>query len=134
MNYKQARDEILGVFNAAWAPRTAVWTDLPSDVPSGGVWARPTLRHDTGGQGSLAGDQGKIQYDNGGVLFIQVFTPIGQGSSENYDLSQMLVSAYRAYKHPNLWFRNVRMQEVTSSQSAFQQHNVMADFEYTNVE
>lgn len=133
MTYEEARDEILTVFHNAWGARKAVYTDIPSEIPTSGVWARPTLRHDSGGQGSLAGDQGKIQYDNGGVLFIQIFTPIGQGSNETYTLSQMLVSAYRAYKHPNLWFRNIRMQEVPSNGS-FQQHNVMADFEYTNLE
>lgn len=132
MNYRQARDAMFSIFNEVWQPRHAVWTDLPSDIPESGVWARVTLRHENGEQASLTGGIGTILYDNTGTLFIQVFTPIGQGSTENYDLCDMLVSAYRK-ANKETWFRNVRMQEVGSTGN-FQQHNVLIDFTYTKAE
>lgn len=132
MKYREARDAMLKIFNDAWGDRHAVWTDLPSDIPSEGVWARPTLRHESGAQSSLGDSVGTILYDNGGTLFIQVFTPMGQGSGINYDLCQILVSAYRKAKGEE-WYRNARMQEI-GPDGAFLQHNVLVDFTYSDRE
>jgi hypothetical protein len=135
MTFDEARDIILGFFKAAWDPTgfPAVYTDVPGSVPtSETVWARATIRHATGNQGSLAGDQATRRWNRTGTVFIQVFAPVGDGSKAGYDAAQLVVNAFQAARHPNVWFRDVRMNEAGTS-GAFEQLNVLATFSYDDV-
>lgn len=135
MNFADARDQMLKVFNDAWAPLgfPVVWSDVPGSAPTAEtVWARVTVRHADGGQASLAGENGARRWNNAGVLFIQVFAPVGDGSTAAYSAAQTVANAYRDAKGLDVWFRNTRINEVGAS-GAFEQINVLTDFSYDDV-
>lgn len=135
MTFDEARDIILGVFKAAWDPTgfPAVWADVPGSAStSETVWARATIRHATGRQASLAGADGARRWSRTGTVYIQVFAPVGDGSKAGYEAAQIVVNAFQASRHSNVWFKDVRMNEAGTS-GAFEQLNVLATFSYDDV-
>ena len=135
MTPEQAIDVILGVFKQAWDTTgyIALYDDLEGEKPpSETPWARATIQHATGGQSSLAGASGMKRFTETGTVFIQVFTPVGDGSTGCYQLAKLVRDAYRDAKHPEVWFRNVSLQEVGTN-GAFFQINVKATFSYDEV-
>ena len=135
MTPEQAVDAILDIFKAAWDPTgfAAVYGDKPgTKPPSEALWARATIQHATGDQSSLAGETGTRRYTEEGTLTVQVFAPVGDGSTECYRAATLVRDAYRDARHPNVWFRNARIQEVGAS-GAFDQINVLATFSYDTV-
>lgn len=136
MTFDEARDEMAGIFYAAWkvlAPAPVVWTDLPGDVPDVETeWARVTIRHHTGGQASLAGEDGARRWERAGTLFVQVFAPVGDGSTRAYAAAQIVANAFQDVRGTRVWFRNVRINEIGAS-GAFEQINVLIDFTYDDV-
>lgn len=134
MTFDEARDVMLTTFLTAWKPLgfPVVWTDVPGSVPNGStVWARVVLRHATGGQGSLSGDTGKKRWRRAGTLFVQVFSPVGDGSSAGYSAAQTVVDAFQSAKDC-VWYRNIRMNEI-GADGSFEQFNVLVDFTYDEV-
>jgi hypothetical protein len=128
----EARDIILGIFKAVWDPRLALYTDVPGQVPTGEVvWARATIKHATGRQTSLGGPAGK-KYTDRGTVFVQVFAPVGDGSTACYAAAQEVRNAFRDANHPDVWFTNARLNEVGSA-GGFDQINVTATFSYDDV-
>jgi Bacteriophage related domain of unknown function len=135
MTFDEARDIILGVFKAAWDPTgfPAIWTDVPGSPPTNEtVWSRITIRHATGNQASLAGADSTRRWNRTGMVYVQVFAPIGDGSKAGYNASQLVVNALQASRHSDIWFKDVRMNEVGVS-GAFEQFNVLATFSYDDV-
>lgn len=132
MTFDEARDAMLATFKAAWDPRVALYPDVPGDPPSSAVlWARVTLLHAVGRQASLTGGLGTVKYERQGILWIQVFAPVGDGKKAGYDAAQVLVNAYQAAQG-SVWYRNIRMNEM-GTDGAFERLDVMTDFEYTDV-
>lgn len=134
MTFNEARDIMFATFMSAWKGTgyPVVWTDVPADVPtSETTWARVVLRHADGGQGSLAGDTGVKRWKRAGTLFVQVFAPVGGGSSAGYNAAEAVVNAFQAAKDC-VWYRNIRMNEIGAS-GAFEQINVLVDFTYDEV-
>lgn len=135
MTPEQAVDAIFDIFKAAWDPTgfPAVYSDKEGEIPaSETVWARATIKHATGNQSSLAGEVGTRRFTATGIVTVQVFAPVGDGSTECYKAALLVQSAYEDARHPNVWFRGVRIQEVGES-GAFQQQNVTATFSYDHV-
>lgn len=134
MTADQARDTILGVFKAAWDVLgfPATYTDVPGSTPTTETtWARVTLRHVTGAQSSLIGGLGVKRYTNKGFVWVQVFSPIGDGSVASYAASQSVVNAFRAANTAVL-FRDVVAIEA-GTEGAFERIDVKAFFEYDDV-
>lgn len=134
MSFDEARDIINAVFKNYWDTTTfpAVYTDVPSDPPSNDTpWARLVLRHSRGGQSSLAGEIGTRRFNRVGTVFVQIFTPVGDGLTQGYNLAQGVVNAYEDARE-SVWFRNVQMKEIGSN-GAYEQINVTATFEYDEV-
>lgn len=133
MTPEQARDIIFGVLVAAWNPAYPVlWDDITGSVPNADTpWARAIVRHTFGRQTSLSGEVGARKFTSSGVLFVQVFAPVGQGSTLAYQTAELVANAYRDAKL-EVWFRNTRINEVGAS-GAFEQINVVSDFSYDNV-
>lgn len=137
MSPDEARDEMLAVFKAAWdttaVPNNVVYSDVAGSKPFGdAAWARVSIRHATGGQSSLIGDVGQKRHTETGTLWVQVFAPAGDGSVTAYSLATMVRNAYRAVRGSTVWYRNHRLQEAGSS-GAFEQVNVLVDFNYDDV-
>lgn len=133
MTFDEARDEVLDVFRRAWSPRAAVYEDTPAaKVPdTNTLWARATLRHVGGGQGSLTGGLGTVRWQRSGLIWIQLFAPIADGRVAGYDAAQELVNAYQSARGA-VWYRRAHMVEG-GQDGAFQRFDVKVDFEYEDV-
>lgn len=133
MSPEAAVDIILGIFKAAWDPRQAEYEDVPGHKPASDVtWARATVRHATGNQSSLGSDTGTRKFTDEGTVIIQVFSPVGDGSTASRAAAEVVLNAYRDARDPNVWFRDAKLNEV-GSDGAFYQTNVTATFSYDTV-
>lgn len=134
----QARDLINGNILAAWRvlgfdDANLIWTDIPGKIPASElVWARVTLKHATGTQTTLSGRVGGRQFEQKGTVTIQVFAPVGDGSTAGYSTAQALKTVLENPNVSDIWYRNARLLEIGRS-GAFEQINVLADFSYTDV-
>lgn len=95
------------------------------------IWMKPFVRHSGSRQTSLADHLGKARYDVWGVLFIQLFFPLGKGLETPYNVSEELAQLLRKYKS-QVWFRNVKWEEI-GPDGKFYQFKLTAQFEYTQV-
>ena len=136
MTPAEAKDVILGIFKTVWdtpTPRIAVYSDLPGTKPASNVvWARAIVQHAEGRQSSLAGVSGTRRFTDEGTFFIQVFAPVGDGSTACLAAAREVQDAYRDAKHPNVWFRDVKLREV-GADGTFYQINVSGTFSYDEV-
>lgn len=139
--FNDGRDSILKVFKDAWDilgyparyPDTAESPNDNGDAPSATIWARATIRHADGFQSSLTGPLEQLKrHTNIGTVIIQVFGPLGDGSTAAYDAAQIVATAYRKSSGSPVWFRRVRINEI-GTRGAFTQINVLADFSYDDV-
>ena len=133
---QEARDAIYQPLMDAWVAQSLdtsliYFPDRPGETPASvPIWARATLRHDDGRQASLTGAiNGLKRLRSTGVLTIQVFCPVGQGSNPAYDAAEVIRDAYFKAQHPKVWFRRVRLIEI-GSRGAYDQINVLANFTY----
>lgn len=140
--FNEARDHMLKVFKDAWDttgfpavyPGKAEDPDNGGDTPSANVWARATIRHADGFQSSLTGPLEQIKrHTNIGVVIIQVFGKIGDGSVAAYEAAQLVATAYRTSRDNPVWFRRVRINEI-GSRGPYSQVNVLVDFSYDTIE
>jgi hypothetical protein len=135
MTFDEARDIIFAIVKKAWDETgfPMEYSDISGKVPDNEtVWARSSIRHATGNQASLSGDGDVRRWNRTGTLFVQVYAPIGDGYNAGYTASQIVVNALQKSRHPELWFRDVRMNEIGES-GAFEQFNVLATFDYDDV-
>jgi hypothetical protein len=135
MTFNEARSLILGVFKDAWdiTGYPAVYSDVAAILPDANeTWARAVLRHAEGGQASLGGEFGSKRWRRSGTLFVQIFSPIGDALVTGYNNAQIIVNAFQKSNHPEIWFRDVRINEV-GSDGAFQQINVLVTFFYDDI-
>ena len=137
--YREAVDDMLGVFKAAWDTTglTALYpgidgsppADFPVDLPG---WARVTLRH-TDGRQVGHGEQGQQRFERHGLLIIQIFVSPGRGYGPAYDLAKVVTDAYQgATTSKGVWFRGHHPREVPSD-GAWLQLNVHVEFEYDEI-
>ena len=143
LTFTAARDEILTVFKTAWdagadtAGKVVIYPDAKNQVPktndadsNPNLWARVSVIHDTGGQATLGGIGNRLFRREGSVT-VQVFTPIGTGLSIADRVYKIVVDAFegKTSASGNVWFRNVRVNEIGPEGSWFQT-NIIIDFEY----
>lgn len=142
MTPEQAVDAILKVHRDAWlaagyTDAQVTYTDVPATVPQGAgpseqVWCRVTVRHETGRQSSLTGGLGTQRYTNRGTLWVQVFGPMGDGSTAGRGAAQTVAGAFRDAKIGVL-FRDVTPPIEKGADGAFSRFDVKAKFEYDEV-
>lgn len=134
LTFAQARDEITQMLATAWAVTgyPLLFEDMKGDPPkTGGPWARLRIAHNRGDQEALANPIGTRLWKRDGLLFVQVFTPIGEGLSRADALAKIAMDAYEGKSSPGgVWFRKVRYREIGPDGNWFQVH-VIAEFEYT---
>jgi hypothetical protein len=130
MTDEQAEDVIFGIFKDAWDPRPAVYDDVPGNIPtSESIWARASIRPATGRQSSLQGEQGNRKFTTEGTVMVQVFAPVGDGSTACKLAAQEVRDAFRDARNSGVWFRDARVNKVGAS-GAFTQFNVLVTYSY----
>lgn len=133
MTFNEAVDAMMAVFKTVWGVRPAVYPDVPGSVtPTDTVlWARIKIKHATGRQGSLTGGLGTTCWERTGFVWIEVYSPVGDGLNTGRDAAQEFVNAYQDQRS-GIWYRNIRMVEM-GTDGAFERFDVKADFEYRDV-
>jgi hypothetical protein len=135
--FETARNEIFAIFNTAWVAAgdyTVLWPDVAGTPPEGSEdpWARVQLNHVLGNQNGF-GPIAQKRWNREGFLLVQVFTAIGKGGTQNYQLCQSIVDAYQGVTTDSgIWFRNPRINEV-GNDGHYYQNNAIVDFEYQQV-
>jgi hypothetical protein len=133
MTRDEAYDMIMGHVAAALPPGIpALWPDTPQSIPAGAQWVRPVIRHATGGQASLGNAMGARRFNHGGVLIVQLFTPVGDGMTDANTLAQAFLTYFEAVRSSQVWYRNIRAMEI-GKDGAAEQVNFLADFSYDHI-
>ena len=141
---EEARDALAGLVTAAWAAAAAavgmpsaplLYDDVDGDPPGApALWGRLSLQFDTGARVTLGNDSGAAMYRNGGQLFVQVFTPHGEGPRTS---DRVVEALKRALQHPGhvdgVRIRNVSPQPGESDGAWFQV-NVFAEFQFDRIQ
>jgi hypothetical protein len=102
--------------------------------PSDENWARTTVRHATGEQGSLASDTGKRVWTRTGTLTVQVFAALSKGG---LDVARVIAQALQdgvqgVSSSGCVWFRNATVNEIGVDKSWYNV-NFTAFFTYDDV-
>lgn len=150
---RQARDEIMARLKAAldassFSGITVIYDDAeedvplddptntppPPDAPAGQPWLRAGLRHTDGRNASLGGINGKKRHEMSGLVYVQVFTPAGDGLKKSYDIVQVVLDAFRSggATAGGIQFQRARFREIGKS-GAFHQTNCLSDFLYDQI-
>ncbi|WP_299085064.1 phage tail terminator-like protein [uncultured Paraglaciecola sp.] len=91
----QAQQAINDRFIAAWGSTTpfSFTNEMPASNDISTSWVRLVSRLAVSGQRSL-GQSGNRKYDRNGIIFVQVFSPINQGSSSGTALAKQIEDLY----------------------------------------
>lgn len=98
------------------------------------TWARVKIRHRASKQKSLSDDTGKSRFERMSELFIQVFTPRGDGLTANDAASQVLLNALEGQSVDKgcIWFRDVSSKE-DGPDGAFFRTTIYAQANYDQI-
>lgn len=141
---EEVRDVLAGLVTSTWStaataagvPGAPLLYDDEGDPPDGdpGLWGRLALQFDTGRRITVGTDPGTALYRRGGQLFVQVFTPHGEGPRVSDRTVEALV---RALEHPGQ-VGGVRLRNVSpqpgESDGTWWQVNVFAEFEFDRIQ
>jgi hypothetical protein len=143
---QEAVDEILERFNSVWnsTGHPVVWQDVPIEPElqkmidgADGVeitpYARVTVRSNRRRQVTM-GQQGARKFEGNGVLFVEIFTPTGDGLVNTRELAGLVSDAFET---PNLssfhtWYGEVRTQE-NGSEGLWSRITVTAEWTYEQI-
>lgn len=132
LSFEQAVDDMQAMVLAAWTPtgHKIFWEAVEADRETDDTaWAVSTIRHVTGRQETLGGI-GNRAFQRTGIIFLQIFTRVGNGLHESYQLAKVMADGFEGKSSPNgVWFRNVRINEV-GKDGTFSQTNVTIEFQY----
>lgn len=128
----EAKEAIYLAFQTAWTPtgKALTFDNEKFDPPVDDEWARLTVRHTGGGQETL-GKVGNRKFARLGSVFVQVFTPIDQGTSE---ADVLVTTARNAFEGITLAGTTLRFLDVVAREAGpdgkWYQTVVEANFEY----
>lgn len=144
MTPQEAVNEILERFNDLWTPTTypIVWQDVAITPAlqkmidgADGVpltpYARVTVRSNFRRQETL-GQEGNRRFRGFGVLFVEIFTPTGDGYKAARELEAIVRNAYEtpSLSSYRVWYvPNVQSREA-GSEGLWSRINVTVEWEY----
>ncbi len=135
LSFEQAVDDMQAMVLAAWNPtgHKVFWEAVEDDREvDDTAWLVSTIHHVTGRQETLGG-VGNRTFQRTGIIFLQIFTRVGNGLHESYQLAKVMADGFEGKSSPNgVWFRNVRINEA-GKDGAFTQTNVTVEFQYNEV-
>jgi hypothetical protein len=137
-------NKVMGRFNTAWGTTgfPVSFTDVPltpalSDMIQGenGVeltpWARCTIRTAQRKQETFGanGNSGRIWLELGAV-FIEIYSPTGQGLEQAYELAEIVKNAFEGVSEDtNIFYRDFCIVEA-GAEGVFSHLNVTGQWEY----
>lgn len=130
-----ARDEIYELINnaiVASLPGVIVhWEGVEGVIPQNSKWLRVSLRHVTGRQASLAGENGVRRWNRTGFVSVQCFAPLASGGVKAAtEMACVVRDALQGKATEScVWFRNPRINEVGVDGDWFNV-NATIDFDY----
>lgn len=109
-----ADQEMAELFRVAWEVTNGYKCDWPNhksqDHAETEVWARWARDYLSGFQVSMGGTGGR-KFTKDGLIYINVFTPLGGGLISATDAAQIAIDAYEGKRTPgDVWFRDVRIE------------------------
>ena len=112
-NLSQADVEMAELFRIPWevvANRVCEWPNhKEQEHQEDAIWARWTLDYAAGRQATF-GATGQRKFSKSGLIYINVYTPLGGGLIQARDAAQIAIFAYEGQRTPSdVWFRNVRI-------------------------
>lgn len=133
----EARDDCMGLINTALNGHDVLihWPGNVERKPaSNEVWIRVSMSHVLSAQSALGKDQdGNRCYTHTGMLTAEVFTPMGDGLSQDDALAIVLRNAMKAARTPHgVILRNATAREA-GADGGWHRTVVSADFEYDEV-
>lgn len=132
---ENARDEMYGLAkNAFEGLCELVYDDAKAKKPDGPApWARATVRHNGGGESSISRGNGKGRYTRSGTLYLNLFSPPGDGLRVLDPLVKVALDAYEGKTTPSgIWFTKVQVRELGIANGLYQ-INVLINFSYDEV-
>lgn len=135
MNIDDAREAIYARFNTAWAARTPVIfeRDAKPKEPLGlsANYVRLTVHAPAGGQETL-GTIGHRRYRRRGIIYLQVFTPDGQGMKQGAIFAEAGRAILEGASFGGVDTINGRIRTIASD-GKFEQVHLEVDFEYDEI-
>jgi hypothetical protein len=146
LTYSQATDELFGMVKAVFDNSNSLigyipdlrWPGIPrGDKPDDTkYWARPSAQWVTDQQSALANDNGTKIYEAVGLLYVQLFAPLGQANSPEKlrALGEMLQAKFRSQSDSSeIWFRNQRIIELPEDSKNYKA-NFVTQFTYKTLQ
>lgn len=141
-NLSDADREMAELFRQAWEVTAGYVCDWPNtktqEHDETDTWARWALDYVDGRQASLAGT-GQRKFSKMGLIYVNVFTPLGGGLASARDAAQIAIFAYEGQRTPSdVWFRNVRIESEGHGQGTGRNKSwwttlVVAEFTYDHL-
>ena len=138
LTYEQARGETFEAFRDAWtgggfALSNVAWPDLEFTIPAGNVpWARVSFDIVTSGQDGFG--IGTRKFRRSGLLAVQLFTPLGGGSTDAMNLAKIVTDAFEGQRTAGgVWFRSISGPTSVGASGGFNQTNLAVAFEYDEI-
>lgn len=130
----EARRDMYDEFSTEWGATSPVTYDNEAyDPPAGTAWVRFSVRHENSTLEAIGGldDGGFNKYQRVGRAFVQVFTPLNQGTEEADTLAQ---TARAIFEGTTLTSNAIRFNDVIVREigpdGPWYQINVEALFQY----
>jgi hypothetical protein len=106
--------EMAELFRQEWVVKAGYKCEWPnhkeSEHEAGDTWARWHLDYLSGNQLSMGGG-GRRKFNKYGMIYIDIYTPLGTGLATARNASQIAIFAYEGKRTPSdVWFRNVRIE------------------------
>lgn len=137
----EARDDVYKLITDAWGDEGPIdFEDKPRNPQEEPIppktaipWLRVKMVHTSGFQATLANEIGQRRFRKGGVILVQIFTPLGSSLREPERLGILVNNALEGASTPHdVFIRNVRMNEQ-GSDGHWYLVRVDADFEYDSI-
>lgn len=126
-----AKEAILSRWASAWGSTTPyVFQNEQFTPPNGSVWARLTILHDDSRQETL-GPSGGRRFLRAGTVFVDLFAPIGSGTTTVDALATLARSIFEGVSFDGLRFPGIAIvRELGEDEFGFFQIQVEALFDY----
>ena len=107
-------------FTAGWSGRTPIAFDNEEFTQPDISWVRVTVRNRVSNQETL-GKRTNRKFLRLGAVFVQVFTPIDEGTAESDELAEAARNIFEGERlSGEVWFTNVETRETGSDGNMYQ--------------